>query len=328
MKKKIKLTLSVVIILLFLLAILSFDAQSLLDSVRYIPIWLMGFLLVLQIITQLLINLQWQMAARFAGIAVSFRDIFYINSQGAIIDSITPGVKFGGEVTRVVQISRIGKASGKEAAGVVALQKLFSLGAFFFINLFAVGFLVGRTELLSAVYLQILVFGLLFFFLFFFAAIFIMPQQIRVYLGKKKEPRYLLSRKIKNFMISLLGQVISIRKNKKVWIFLLFLSLFIWLLYPLKMYLLAIQVLPGSNLLFVSASTFAAYMVAMIPIFPGGLGGFEGTLTGLFLVMGITASDALAVAIIFRFVTFWFVMLLGLVFIGFYKLKNQYKDIP
>jgi len=100
------------------------------------------------------------------------------------------------------------------------------------------------------------------------------------------------------------------------------LALFIWSMYLVKMYLLVVQFSPDTHVLSVGAVAFASYMVAMLPIFPGGLGGFEGTMSGLLLAMGFVRSDALVITVLFRFITFWFVMLLSLIFIGFYKLKN------
>jgi len=313
---------------LLLFALSRLDAQSLLQSVRQIPPWLTASLLGLQVASQLLVNLQWHRIARFAAADVSFGDMFYINCQGAVMDSITPGVKVGGEVTRAVQIGRMGKCSGERAAAVVALQKLFSLGAFFFINLFTVGYLIGRVPSLQARHAQVLVYGVLLFFLLLFAGVFVAPRRIKAYLEAREPPRFSWARRVRGFSLTLLDQVTSIREDVKAWVALSLLSFFIWLLYPVKMYLLAAWFFPCANAVYVGAVTFASYMVAMIPIFPGGLGGFEGTMSGLLFAMGIELSDAVVVTVLFRFVTFWFVMLLGLGFIGLRKVMKAGRGIP
>lgn len=146
---------------------------------------------------------------------------------------------------------------------------------------------------------------------------------MQAHLQARKDPRFSWMLKIRNFMISLLSQVGSIRKNKKALVSLLLFSIFIWLLYPLKMYLLTMHLLPDASIILVGAIAFAAYMVAMIPIFPGGLGGFEGTMTGLLLAVGAMQSNALIITVLFRFATFWFVMLLSLAFIGLYKIHKR-----
>jgi len=307
---------------LLLFALSRLDAQSLLLSIRQIPLWLAALLIGLQIVSQLLVNLQWHQIAKFTDADVSFGNMFYINCQGAVMDSITPGVKVGGEVTRAVQISRRGNCSGEQAVAVVALQKLFSLSAFFFINLFTVGYLIGRVPLLQIRYIQFFVYGILLFFLLMFAVIFIAPQRVKAYLQTRENPRFLWVRRARGFLFTLLDQVISIRGNTKAWIMLSLLSFFIWLLYPVKMYLLAVQFFPYAHTVYIGAVTFASYMVAMLPIFPGGLGGFEGTMSGLLLAMGFVASDAVVVTVLFRFVTFWFVMLFSVGFIGWCKVAK------
>ena len=284
----------------------------------------MALLIGLQIVSQLLVNLQWHQIAKFTDADVSFGNMFYINCQGAVMDSITPGVKVGGEVTRAVQISRRGNCSGEQAVAVVALQKLFSLSAFFFMNLFTVGYLIGRVPLFQVRYIQFFVYGILLLFLLIFASIFIAPGRIKVYLQARKNSRFSWARRVRGFLLMLLDQVISIRGNTKAWVMLSLLSFFIWLLYPVKMYLLAIQFFPDAHAVYIGAVTFASYMVAMIPIFPGGLGGFEGTMSGLLLTMGFEVSDAVVVTVLFRFVTFWFVMLLSLGFIVFRKIALRF----
>ena len=328
MKKKwryhpVRWLLALLILLFLFLALSRFDAGNLLHSVKQIPLWSVALLLGLQIVSQLLVNLQWHQIAKSSGVPLAFRDMLYINCHGAVMDSITPGVKIGGEITRSVQISRTANCSGEQAAAVVALQKLFSLSAFFLINIFALGYIISHAPILEACYLRFFVYGILVLFLLFFLCLFLMPRRIKTYLQKKDAPRSSWALKTRGFFLALLEQIISIRKNTKICIMLFLLSNLIWLMYPVKMYLLAIQFLPDVTILFTGAASFVSYMVAMLPLFPGGLGGFEGTMSGLLLAMGFMQSDALVITVVFRFITFWFVMLFSLIWIGFYKIKYR-----
>jgi len=322
---KMRITMAVLIILL-LFALLQIDRESLLQSIRQVPVWLIILLGTLQIITQFLVNLQWHQISKIANSPMSFRDMFYINCQGAIMDCITPGVKFGGEVTRAVQISRIGNLPGEHSAAIVALQKLFSLSALFFILIFTVGYLVGQVPFLQARHLQFMIYGLLSMFILIFIGMFIMPGRIIKLLQNGQNPKRLSFSRVRSFLITLFGQIESVRKNKRALAMLSLLSLFIWLLYPAKMYILAIQFLPAAHAVLIAAITFAAYMVAMLPIFPGGIGGFEGTMSGLLVSVGYAVSDAATMTIIFRFITFWFVMMLSVVFIAFCKASKSIRE--
>ena len=74
--------------------------------------------------------------------------------------------------------------------------------------------------------------------------------------------------------------------------------------------------------IFLTELTFISYMVGMIPLLPGGLGGFEATMTSLLIVMQINSNDALAITLLFRFITFWFVVLISLLYAGIWKWRS------
>jgi len=275
----------------------------------------------LQIVSQLLVNTLWHRIAKLTDMSISFGRMLYINCQGAVVDSITPGVKFGGEVTRAVQISRLGNCTGEQAATVVAMQKLFSLSALLAIFLFAAGLLINGIPLLQNMYLQFSLYSIVLSLLALFLAVFLAPRYIREYFQKRRDPRFAWTYRVRSFLLTLLEQVDNVRKNPKRCVALLLLAVLIWLLYPIKLYLLAIQFVPSVSTVYIWSIAFLAYMVAMIPIFPGGLGGFEGTMSGLLVAVGLMISDAAVITALFRFITFWFVMVLSLAFITFYKAR-------
>lgn len=304
--------LMIIIGVLLLVALLHLDVSALWYSLRQIPLWLVLTMLVLQITVQFLVNLQWFGITRLVGTKIAFSDMFYINSQGALMDSITPGVKFGGEITRGVFISRFANCSAERSAAIVVLQKMFSVGALFFILLFATIDFIG-----------VFAYGAVALALVIFVTASVMPNKIKKLLDGKITPSRKWFVKMKSFFLDLLTQVEIIRKNKKACIFLALLSLFIWAFYPVRMYMLAVQFYPQIGLLQIAAITFTAYMVAMLPIFPGGLGGFEVTMSGFLVATGFGISNAAIITIFFRFVTFWFVMLFGIAFIGIYKFSKR-----
>jgi uncharacterized protein (TIRG00374 family) len=241
--------------------------------------------------------------------------MFYVNCKGTVVDSITPGVKIGGEVTRAVEIKKVSNCPGEKAAAIVAVQKLFSISALLLVLILT----AGRFIFLP--------------FLLIFLCIFLMPRKIKILAekinshrettplpaqGRVRKAANALRAKISGFLSTLAGQV-EIVREKKIWLPLFLLAMVIWVIYPGKMYILAVQFVPDIGFFYVAAITFAAYMVAMIPIFPGGLGGFEGTMAGLLAATGVAVTDAAVIAVFFRFVSFWFVMILGAVYIALYK---------
>jgi len=327
-KKWIKRILGVVAVVLLIIVVIQFDFEELWESVKTIPLWLVILLLIFQIITQVLIVIHWKMSLKYSDMKLSFKEMFYINSQGGVVDSITPGVKFGGELTRAVKIMKKANCSKKEAASAITLQKLFSLASFFIINFFAVIYLIIYAPFFELGLIQIFLITLLIFLIVLFSIIIIFPEKVQKILMKERKSRFSKfswNKKIKRIFITTLDQAIILRKNKKACITLLIISAFCWLSYPMKMYLLSIQFIPDVNFILVGAIASVAYLAAMIPLLPGGLGGFEGTMTGLLIAVGFAGNDAFVLTVLFRFFTFWFVMLMSLIFIGFVKFFEKWE---
>ena len=58
-------------------------------------------------------------------------------------------------------------------------------------------------------------------------------------------------------------------------------------LFPFKLYYITRAM--GLNISFLNAfaATIISYIAGMVPLLPGGLGSFEGTMVGLFLIWGL-----------------------------------------
>ena len=297
-----------------------YELQSILRQTEWKVIL---YLLVLQTITQLLVNLQWYSIAKFAKIDISFWGMFYINSQGTVMESITPGMKFGGELARGVLITRMGKCSGHQAAVIVALQKIFSLGAFVLVSIMSVVFLSLRSAFFQSIIVRLSIYLVLGLFLLAFIVIFFAPKRILNWITSKQTPENSKLKAIKRFFENVLDHLLLFESNRRELFAQFLLAFIIWLFYPVKLYLLAAQMQTYVPIFYITCITFVAYMVAMLPLFPGGLGGFESTMTGLLVGLGVSLSNAAALSVTFRFVTFWYVIVLSLVYTLVYRLINK-----
>ena len=251
--------------------------------------------------------------------------MIFINSQGSVIEAITPGAKIGGEVTRAVYLSKMLPCLSEEAGSVVALQKLFSLSAFFLINLFSVLYLADRVPFLQPLYIRALIYGILLALLALFAVVLLAPKKAQKLLQRQKPSELKFAKWMQTFLSTLLNHTSALKGRRNESVFQFALSAFIWLLYPMKMYLLASAFSAEINPVYICAITFVSYMVAMIPIFPGGLGSFEAMMSALLLIVGLSAGESSAIAVVFRFVTFWFVILASLGYAAGYKMRHKAK---
>ena len=317
MKKHLKWLSVPLVLILLIFAISQIDREELLYSVSQIPWWLLPALCAFQIVTQLVVNYQWFYISKLAGAKLSYGQLFRINCHGIVYDSLTPGLKVGGEISRAMRIRKVGELPGDKAAAIVALQKLFYIATQFII-LLAVGIalaVVGGQLHFSIYLLTFLLLGLIF-------GVFFFPKAIHNRLTKINQPKNKWIRKLYSISLTLLMQMNDLRKNKKRLTNLTLLSILIWLLYPAKMYILALFFAPSLSIFQITTITFTAYIVATLPIFPGGLAGFEGTMTALLVSADYAVSDAAATTIVFRFVTFWFLLIFSLFSIGVYKILD------
>ncbi|MCL2213125.1 MAG: flippase-like domain-containing protein [Oscillospiraceae bacterium] len=313
MKKHLKWLAIPIVLVLLVFAISQIDREELVRSVQQIPWWLLPALFTFQIVTQLFVNLQWFYISKLTGARLSFGQMFRINCHGIVYDSVTPGLKVGGEISRAMRIRETGEVSGDKAAAMVALQKLFFIATQYMVLLVAGGQLHIALYLLALPLLGAIV------------VVFFIPDIIHAKMTRMKQPKRRLIMRVHRIILALLDQMNSLRCNKKGLINLTLLSIFIWLLYPAKLYLLAMFFSPTITIFQITAITFTAYIIATLPLFPGGLGGFEGTMTALLVSAGYVVSDAAAATIVFRFVTFWFLLLFSLFCIGVYKIIDFRK---
>jgi uncharacterized protein (TIRG00374 family) len=311
---------------IFALAVLGMVAYILANTdfrliwfhIRAVPLPLMMLLLCLQLITQFSLNLQWYRLCGTLNLKTSFFKLLVINSYGMIADAVTPGEKVGGELVRVVQLKRLLNYSTNQSTSLVAIQKSISLFALILLNIAAVMSLYGEFDFLKSTAVRIAFIAVLISLALFLLSLIFFSERLNVFV-QRLPYNGKIAGWIKNWMQEFAEDTKEISRSPGRWIFQLLLSFGIWALFPMKLFIL-ISEYTEVNLLVLFAITFVSYFAAMIPLLPGGLGTFEGTMSGMLLVYGLSAEEAVAVSLIFRFVTFWFVVLFSALIILLWKL--------
>lgn len=317
--KKIGLALLLVLLIVMLW---QFDFTSFFTSIRQVPPFPFIILLFIQIISQLLVNYQWCRIGKIMGGSHNFYKMLFVNARGMIIESVTPGVKIGGEVTRALLLKSELNYSAKEAATLVTIQKMVSFSSFFVINLFAFAHISNKIEIFQSIVIKALIYifllALIGILILFFDSPKWLEDRITNVVPKR---RWTLA--FQGYMKTLISNIKVLKNIKGELPKQFFLSLTIWSLFPIKMILLASLFTNTLNPIFLTEITFISYLVGMIPLLPGGIGSFEATMTSLLIFMGIKHSDALAITLLFRFITFWFVILISLLYIGIWKIGGK-----
>jgi uncharacterized protein (TIRG00374 family) len=245
---------------------------------------------------------------------------------GTFVESVTPALKAGAELTRIYLLKSHAGLSLTTAASMVILQKAISVFAFILLNIAALifflalcsGYVVNKTPFAA----NLVVFAVV----FFLPAFFITTPK---YVSSLMKPIPVIPERFKikaeSFLLSLQQTVSNLLKNTKLSIFMVIQAFAIWLLYAVKAYLIAQSLAIGSSFAEVTVATLFSYMIAMLPLFPGGLGSFEAAYTFMFVSMGFDVEQGMAVALALRLVTFWFVFLISVLYLVFHALIRHIR---
>lgn len=261
---------------------------------KEIPRRLFVQLFLLQIITILLSNYIWYVLLKRE---ISFFRVLSIYLTGSLMESITPAVKLGGEAVKVYLFHQFSNRTIPDLLATLLVQKYISLLPFLFLCSIILLIAPFTYPLPSSFYLGFLLLLSICILLF--------------YQKKGKGEKYHLFGPLKRLKhIKVKAKNLLDRREGRS---LLVISFIIWALYPMKVYIVANALKGITHPLHSAISTFVAYLVSMIPLLPGGIGSFEGTLAYLFTLTGNSQTKGLAIALASRSITFYGPLLLSLI---------------
>ncbi len=312
--------LAVITVIVLIYIVVQTDFTLIWAQVQTIPPKLFGLLLALQLITQFSLNYQWYRLCKVLRLPVSFKKLLVVNSYGMVVDAANPGEKVGGEVARVVQLNRILGFHTNQSTSLVTIQKSLSLVSLVILNTLAVIVLSNKVSFLSSLYTRVLLVAILLSMaaLLVYALFFTPRLNNRV---QKIKSQGKVATWVKRWIEDFSQNTRTIGNRSGEWTFQILLSVGIWALFPLKLYLIVSQY-ATINLFALFAITFISYFAAMIPLLPGGIGTFEAAMSGMLIAYSLSVEGAIAISLIFRFITFWFVVLFSIAVILFWKISN------
>ena len=275
------------------------------------PLVLAGLVL-LQVFTFFVIAYQWQYLFGRADVAVSFRRILEVTLAGGFVESVTPSSKLGGMAAKVYLFERTTDAEYGTITSVLLAQKYVSMLPFALIGVVAVAIATVQLEIPLTVTVDttvvavgaVLVGGIV-----GSTAVLRWRAQHR----SASTPERALSRsleRVQTVVRSLLREASAILDRRSRW-WLYGISTFLWGLYPIKIYVVAVTLGVEIGLPIAVVGTYLAYVVGLAPISPGGTGTFEGTLALVFVAAGATFAEGVTVALLARLITFWFPLVLS-----------------
>ena len=312
-------------LIVLLLVVLLFSQLNISEYTKSISeldpsIWIN--LVALQFLSFILLLIQHKRISLALGKQVSYKQMIFVNMKGVFYETITPGLKVGGEVAKGFSlVNEIGFSSG-QASALVVIQK--SISIFALVTLSILSFMVLNTELQLAQSALVLIYTSLVAILIFLIIILFLPEKLYSYLiNHKKQGK--IGDKVKEFLGKYINAFDEIKKNKKEILIQLILSIVVWTLFPFKLYYIVNSL--GLEVSFIRAFvvTILSYIAGMVPLLPGGLGSFEGTMMALFLLWGINKEQGLVIATLFRFITFWLLFFVSIIYLTGRRAHHRLK---
>ncbi len=287
---------------------------------RFISPKTIAALCLLQLFTLSLTSYQWYFLLKKKCNDISFGNVWLIYLAGNFVESVTPSVKLGGEATRIFLFRQSTSLEYSQLAGMTMVQKYLVLLPFLLLCSLVIISSSLLIQLPPTAYAAFILLALLVALLFSVTRNAgkkyeeEMAVQRANSLHKKKSPETKESLKL-----TLAEKIIIIRKflNKAAIVYrkslsrkekhlLMVASLLMWILYPVKVYIAADMLGFSLDIIPMTAAVYTAYMVSMLPLLPGGLGSFEGSMAFMLTGMGLSPAEGLTVALVSRFITYWF----------------------
>ncbi len=273
------------------------------------PSALLG-LFTLQVITVLLINIQWKAIAQHLGQTIPFTRLLEMNFLGTFFESVTPVVKAGGEVSKVAYLKSQGQAL-PEGAALLTAQKWFSASTFVVFALFsaawAAPWLGGPLQ--SGVWGGLALIG--------GALVATLAAGIYFYRTQTR------GGKVRALLEEFLAVLSKLARRKRRIAAYIVLGFMIWSLYAFKTFYVSDVLGAGLSFAVAGTVTFLAYAVNMLPLSPGGIGTFEGAMAALFVLFGLEYALALSIAFVLRLMTFWAMLGVSALYLGLRHLQRE-----
>ncbi len=273
----------------------------------------------LQLFTLLLTAYIWFFLLKQKSETVRLFPVFLISMAGVFVESVTPSVKIGGETMKIYLMKRETGLSYSELAAVAIVSKFYYFLPFLAISLVTLVLALSVMELPGSVYLAfagVFLFTILFFVFFGyqgrgFRSLATPVSRLRIASHPAFTKLSLAWHRAAGFIGDAAEESRHLVTDTRKHVSLFLLALVVWIFYPAKVYLVSLMLGYEISILVIIIATFTAYLVSMVPLLPGGLVTFEGTMVLVLVSGGLLLPEAFSIAVMSRVITFWIPLLLS-----------------
>lgn len=284
-------------------------------------------------------NLKWYLVTRQIT-KVNFWHLFLVSMAGSFVNTTTPGARVGGEPLKAYYLSRKYKLEKSKFFATAIADKAVNTIAFIVLSVLSILFVIFFVNISTKIKILLEIVLVVLFALA--VAGIILKQKARL----KREYLTIIARKIyyfplfkalrkkfatykhfERYVIKKLNNIVNVLKrtlqNRKVlskdillafarWVFIYFASFFLFKSFGYDISFFAIVVV-------ITLSIFVGSMMLV----PGGMGFIETIMISLYIAFGIDSGVAATVAVIDRFIFYFYSLVIGGICLAYLSIKYK-----
>lgn len=251
---------------------------------------------------------------------LKFGKLFKILISGMAVNLLTPIIRMGGEPLKIYYLTK-NKIPVTKSTAAVIIEITVELISFYVPLLILIVFLSTSkfisTNFLYGSFILFVILGAGFFFSF---RILLDKNKIEYFIRKYVQ-RFFKNKKISGKNISL--SLKNLLHSRELFLKIFSLSLFSRFLEFLRIYFIFLAINFPVPFTLILTVWVLEILFSSIPWLPGGLGLVEGGIISGLLILGIPAAISSSMLLLDRFISFWFIVIIGLT--SLYYLNKKFK---
>lgn len=244
---------------------------------------------------------RWKVVLKGNDIRISIWDSFLAYNLGNSLNIIIPAKL--GDIARSYYLKKKFALGYSRTLPATFLDRVFDVLGVYVVLLFCGIYIITGTTLADWLYYT---------FAAGIAALVLTVAALEMLLKRKEAVDRLKSEKLKSLIRSLLEAFSASFKDKGNFILLLVCSVIIWLCEGVFSYLIFISMGQYMNPIIIIFATMIAILTKVIPITPGGIGVFEGTMVLMLSLFGLDPKAGAIVSAVNHFMMNFYTILLGI----------------
>ena len=345
MKKNIKRLIKSILFIIILVALLfilkQIGFQKIYNNLKIAKIHYLILAFSSTLILFLSWNLKWFLLVKEMSKA-KFHHCLVILMAGSFINSTTPGARVGGEPLRAYYLSKTYNVEKSKFFATTVIDKVANTLAFTILSIFSILFVILFVDINLKI--KIILEIILFFIVIFILAAIILKKKIifrkrfftklliaiyNFYLFKFIRKKFHSFKKFEQYFIEKIENIINTSKRllyeKKTFKNSILISFCMWFFNYLGTYFLFKAFSYDISFIAIIIVVTLSLLLGSILVIPGGIGVIETIMISLYISFGINPSIAATVAVIDRFIFYFFSLFVGGICLVYLNLK--YKNV-